>query len=146
MFFILIIGKFLHIIKDSPVYPVVLDSKNTVCSLPPIINGDHSKIKVSTRNIFIECTATEELKASTVLNMVVSMFSQYCQEKFSVEQVEVIYEADGSRKIYPDLSTRTMTAKTSYINSCIGDVKLSNDQIQKYLARMYVYFIFYFYI
>src|SRR5690349_12140222 len=36
--------KFLPIIRDSPVYPVIFDARRTVCSLPPIINGDHSKI------------------------------------------------------------------------------------------------------
>ncbi|CAO3689538.1 unnamed protein product [Umbelopsis ramanniana] len=28
------LGKFLHIIRDSPVYPVVFDASKTVCSLP----------------------------------------------------------------------------------------------------------------
>ena len=51
------ISKYLHIIRDSPVYPVVLDAKRRVMSLPPIINGDHSKISLETKNVFIECTA-----------------------------------------------------------------------------------------
>jgi phenylalanyl-tRNA synthetase beta chain len=50
------LGRFLNIIRESPVYPVIYDSKGTVLSLPPIINGDHSKISVNTRNIFIEIT------------------------------------------------------------------------------------------
>ncbi|EDS40837.1 phenylalanyl-tRNA synthetase beta chain [Culex quinquefasciatus] len=32
------------IIRDSPVYPIVYDANGVVFSLPPIINGDHSKI------------------------------------------------------------------------------------------------------
>jgi hypothetical protein len=31
--------RFVPIIRDSVVYPVILDSRRTVCSLPPIING-----------------------------------------------------------------------------------------------------------
>lgn len=54
--------QYLHIIKDSPVYPVIYDSKGTVLSMPPIINGDHSKITLKTKNIFIECTATDLTK------------------------------------------------------------------------------------
>jgi len=38
------LGPFLHIIKDKPKYPVIYDSNGVVLSLPPIINGDHSKI------------------------------------------------------------------------------------------------------
>lgn len=30
--------------------------------MPPIINGDHSKITLNTKNVFIECTATDLTK------------------------------------------------------------------------------------
>lgn len=50
------------IIRDSPVYPIMLDSKNTVLSVPPIINGNHSKITLDSKNVFIELTATDETK------------------------------------------------------------------------------------
>ena len=36
--------KFLPIIQKSPVYPVIYDAKDRVLSLPPIINGNHSRI------------------------------------------------------------------------------------------------------
>lgn len=54
--------QYLPIIKDSPVYPVIYDSNGIILSLPPIINGDHSKITLNTKNIFIECTATDLTK------------------------------------------------------------------------------------
>jgi phenylalanyl-tRNA synthetase beta chain len=53
-----------------------------VLSLPPIINGDHSKIKLSTKNVFIEVTATDATKADVVLNTICAMFSEYCADKF----------------------------------------------------------------
>ena len=48
--------SYLPIIKDSPVYPVVMDSQKRVLSLPPIINSEFSKISIDTKNIFIEST------------------------------------------------------------------------------------------
>lgn len=68
--------KFVPIIKDSKVYPVIVDAAGTVLSLPPIINGAHSAISLDTKNIFIECTATDLTKANVVLNTVVTMFSE----------------------------------------------------------------------
>lgn len=68
--------KFVPIIADSKVFPVITDAAGTVLSLPPIINGAHSAIKLSTKNIFIECTATDLTKANIVLNTVVTMFSE----------------------------------------------------------------------
>lgn len=54
---------FVPIIKNSDVYPVITDSEGVVCSLPPIINGEHSKITLKTKNIFIESTATDYNRA-----------------------------------------------------------------------------------
>lgn len=138
------LSKFLHIIKDSPVFPLVSDhKKSTVLSLPPIINGDHSKIKVTTKNIFIECTATDLTKANTVLNMIVAMFSQYCKVPFTIEGVKVVYENSISTPFneitkeisYPNLNKRLMKASIAYINSCVG-LNLSATEIQQLLLKM----------
>lgn len=77
------LSKFLHIIKDSPRYPVIYDSTGKVLSLPPIINSNHSKISPQTTNIFIECTATDLTKAKVVLNTIVTMYSTYCKKQFT---------------------------------------------------------------
>ena len=130
--------RFVPIIRDSVVYPVILDSRRTVCSLPPIINAAmpavcrdpgsvlgrgsprHSQcptakmsavsshaqqrlthafrtillmlvqITLETRDVFIECTATDLAKAHIVLNTVTTMFSEYCSAPFEVEPVEVV--------------------------------------------------------
>jgi len=77
------LGRYLHIIRDSPVYPVIFDSKRTVCSLPPIINGEHSKISTKTKNVFIEITALDKTKVEVVNNILVAMFSQYTDDQFT---------------------------------------------------------------
>lgn len=84
------IGKFLHIIKDSPVYPVMLDANRTVASLPPIINSDHSKISLNTRNVWIDVTGTDKTKTEIVINQLVAMFSRYCKTPFEIEPVQII--------------------------------------------------------
>jgi phenylalanyl-tRNA synthetase beta subunit len=53
---------YLHIIDKSPVFPVILDAKKNVLSLPPIINSEKTKITLNTRNVFIEVTATDATK------------------------------------------------------------------------------------
>ncbi|CAA2998832.1 phenylalanine--tRNA ligase beta subunit, cytoplasmic [Olea europaea subsp. europaea] len=126
--------KFLHIIEDSPVFPVIYDRNRTVLSLPPIINGAHSAITLKTKNVFIECTATDLTKAKIVLNTMVTMFSVYCERKFEVEPVEVIY-ADGKSFIYPDLSLYQMVVPLSYISSTVG-VSLPANTVASLLNNM----------
>ena len=82
--------QYLHIIKDSPVYPIIYDSNDVVLSMPPIINGDHSKITLNTKNVFIECTGTDLTKTKVVLDTLVTMFSVYSSEPFSIEAGDVI--------------------------------------------------------
>lgn len=121
--------KFLPIIKDSPVYPVIYDSKNVVCSLPPIINGEHSKIKLSTKNVFIEVTANDRTKANIVLNTMLTMFSEYCKQPFTMEQVEVI-DADGkSTGLYPQIQEKQINAQVDYINKSAGINITPNDMV-----------------
>ncbi|XP_029651644.1 phenylalanine--tRNA ligase beta subunit [Octopus sinensis] len=110
---------YLPIIRDKPVYPVIYDSNRVVLSLPPIINGDHSKITLDTKNIFIECTATDLNKAKAVLDTMVTMFSQYCGNPFQVEVVEVV-QADGTVVKYPDLAYRKEVISAKTINSKVG--------------------------
>lgn len=57
-------------------YPVVTDMNGEVMSLPPVINGHLSRIRLDTTDVFIECTGTDLTKANIVLDTVVTMFSQ----------------------------------------------------------------------
>uniref|UniRef100_A0A182TSZ9 Phenylalanine--tRNA ligase beta subunit n=2 Tax=Anopheles melas TaxID=34690 RepID=A0A182TSZ9_9DIPT len=110
---------YLPIIRDSPVYPVIYDANGVVLSLPPIINGDHSKITLQTKNVFIECTATDLTKARIVLDTLVCMFSTHCAKQFTVEYCEVV-SASGETKQYPDLAFRKETISVAETNAYIG--------------------------
>ncbi|KPI36857.1 Phenylalanine--tRNA ligase beta subunit [Cyphellophora attinorum] len=129
------LGRYLHIIRDSPVYPVIYDADRTVCSLPPIINGNHSKITTSTKNVFIEITATDRTKVEIVCNILVCMFSQYTSEPFTVEPIKIISPHNGQTRVVPDLAPRETQAEVDYINSCTG-VTLSASEICELLTRM----------
>ena len=96
---------FLHIIKDSPVYPIIYDRDGIVLSMPPIINGDHSKIKLTTKNILIEITATDLTKAKIALDTLVTMFSCYCKVPFRIEPVDIVYP-NGTVMTTPELPYR----------------------------------------
>ncbi|KAK6534188.1 phenylalanine--tRNA ligase subunit beta [Arthrobotrys megalospora] len=129
------LAKFLHIIRDSPVYPVVLDADRNVCSLPPIINSELSKITLDTRNVFIEITATDKTKAEVVCHILVAMFSGYCDEAFTVEPVKIISPHNHESREVPDMTPRSTTAEVSYINACTG-LNLTAEEMCAYLKRM----------
>eukprot|EP00929_Paragymnodinium_shiwhaense_P071162 TRINITY_DN3616_c0_g1_i1.p1 TRINITY_DN3616_c0_g1~~TRINITY_DN3616_c0_g1_i1.p1 ORF type:complete len:625 (-),score=215.77 TRINITY_DN3616_c0_g1_i1:168-2042(-) len=138
---------YLPLIRDSPVYPVIYDSNDVVLSLPPIINGEHSKIKLETKDVLIECTATDLTKANIVLNTVVTAFSEYATTPFVAEPVEVIYAADypgnsftkpGDKIQYPKLEPRAMEANIERMKTSLSLHHLSGDDLKALLDKMSV--------
>lgn len=125
---------YLPIIQDKEFYPVIYDSNDVVLSLPPIINGEHSKITLNTKNVFIECTAVDLHKAEVVLDTVVTMFSEYCQSKFEVEAVEVT-QVDGSKHVYPKLTHRTEIINVNDMNRRVG-ISVDAARMAQLLGRM----------
>ena len=133
--------SYTDIIYDSPVYPVIHDRSDRVLSLPPIINGKHSRIQMHTENVFIECTGTDKTKANIVLDTVVTMFSEYCAQPFTVEPVNVVYSdasmsSDGSgTDVTPLLSHRTCDAPMKDVVGIVG-VNLSPEEVCRLCDRM----------
>lgn len=127
---------FLPIIRDKPLYPVIRDANGRVLSLPPIINGHHSRLRAGhTRNILIECTATDLTKARVVLDTLVTMFSEYCARPFSVEPVRVT-QADGGQVEYPDLATRHEELSLADVRRGLGVASLTAADVAGHLSRM----------
>ncbi|KAF3848114.1 hypothetical protein F7725_021142 [Dissostichus mawsoni] len=102
---------YLHIIEDKPLYPVIYDSNGIVLSMPPIINGDHSKITLKTKNVFVECTATDLTK-----------------------EAEVVYP-DGKTCKYPELAYRKEKLSSDFVNRKVG-INESTETIARLLTKM----------
>lgn len=126
--------QYLHIIKDKPVYPIIYDSNNVVLSMPPIINGEHTRISLNTKNIFIEVTSLDLHKAKVILDTIVCMFCEHCEEPFVIEPVEVI-DPSGNTVLYPELKYRTEVLTPDYINTKIG-INETPESIADLLTKM----------
>ncbi|EMD00685.1 hypothetical protein BAUCODRAFT_100106 [Baudoinia panamericana UAMH 10762] len=129
------LSRYLPIIRDSPVYPIIYDSNRTVLSMPPIINSNHSKITLATRNVLIDITATDKTKLELVNHILVAMFSQYCADPFTVEPVNIISPHNHESRQTPDLTPRHAQASASYINSICG-LTSSREALCTSLKRM----------
>lgn len=142
---------YLHILKGKhETVPVVRDANGDILSMPPIINGNMSKISPQTKNMLIECTATDLTKAVIVLNTIVSMYSRYCSggNCFTVEPVKVTY-ADEAPPLNPDtggpldamecpdLSTPSVSADVSFVRRSVGfGEEISGNDMVELLRRM----------
>ena len=102
--------------------------------MPPIINGNHSKISLKTKNVFIECTGTDLTKTKVVLDTLVTMFSVYCSKPFEIEAAEVV-TVDGDVLKYPTLRSRSEVVERTKVCGLVG-VQLKSDEIARLLTKM----------
>ncbi|CAD8133912.1 unnamed protein product [Paramecium pentaurelia] len=123
---------YLKIIENSPVYPVIYDNQKRVCSLPPIINGEHSKMSAETKNILIEVTAIDEQRALDTLNCLISGFAIY-NNKLNIEKVNIVYESNNKQVVTPVVDERTLTTNIQYINKVLG-INITTQQASDLLS------------
>ena len=94
----------------------------------------------TTENIFIECTAKDVTKASIVLNTLIAMFSEYCDDRFTAELIDVIYEEDsmypeGKTITYPNFEEKHLECSVSDMCSTIG-AEIPMETVMKDLHKM----------
>jgi phenylalanyl-tRNA synthetase beta chain len=87
-----------------------------------------------TQNIFIDVTATDKTKLDIVVNMISTMFAEYCSIPFTIEPVK-IHMPDGTSHISPPIAPRLTSASTSYLNAATG-LSLPREEIATLLTRM----------
>lgn len=108
--------EFGAIIASFPRYPVLVDAKNKVLSLPPVINSnDLGRLLVTTKDVFVEVTGTHKQTTLQSLNIIIAALAE---RGGSIEAVEVIYPTHSER--LPDLSLSQREVSLDRINSIIG--------------------------
>ena len=119
-----------HLIEDFEKYPLILDKNDNVLSMPPIINGELTKIKEDTHNIIVDVTGTDERAVNQSLNIICSSFAEVGGQ---IKSMEVRYE-DKTIKT-PDLTPQEMNVHVDTANSLIGGTSLTAQDIRELLLK-----------
>ena len=130
------LGKYLYLLDGFDKYPVMMDSNNVIMSLPPIINSQHTKMTLDTHNVFIDITGLDYTKCEIVLNTLVAMFSVYCKDPFTVEEVKVVTTRNNEANLYPNLNPRVFKADVEYLRTISGIHDIVPEEILKCLKKM----------
>ncbi|MHA1143176.1 MAG: phenylalanine--tRNA ligase subunit beta [Candidatus Helarchaeota archaeon] len=120
-----------HLIENSPVYPLLVDSEDTVLSLPPIINSDDTTVEPDTTNLFFDITCLDERVARIALNALVTNIAE---RKGQIKSVEIRY-ADGRVEVLPDLAPIPKTLHLDYVNRILG-LNLKMKQLEDLIKKM----------
>ncbi|WP_405315551.1 phenylalanine--tRNA ligase subunit beta [Methanobrevibacter sp.] len=124
-------GKdYAHLIEDFDKYPLILDKDDNVLSMPPIINGELTKLKEDTHNIIVDVTGTDERAVNQALNIICSSFAEVGGQ---IKSMEVRYE-DKTIKT-PDLTPQEMNVHVDTANELIGGTDLTAQNIHDLLLK-----------
>jgi phenylalanyl-tRNA synthetase beta chain len=120
-----------HTVSAFDRYPIVTDRAGTVLSLPPIINGQATKVDCRCRNLFVEVTATDQEIAEDVLAILaITLYDA----GFEIRTVNII-ESGSRRKIEtPRMKPKLISTEVNYVNSILG-IMLGTKQMITCLKR-----------
>lgn len=124
-------GKdYAHLIQDFEKYPLILDKDDNVLSMPPIINGELTKIKEDVHNIIVDVTGTDEKAVNQSLNIICSSFAEVGGQ---IKSMEIRYE--DKTIITPDLTPQEMNVHVDTANELIGGTNLTAEDIKELLLK-----------
>ena len=124
-------GKdYAHLIDQFDKYPLILDKDDNVLSMPPIINGELTKLKEDTENIIVDVTGTDERAVNQALNIICSSFAEVGGQ---IKSMEVRYE--DKTIVSPDLTPQEMNVHVDTANELIGGTDLNAQDIHDLLLK-----------
>ena len=124
-------GKdYAHLIEDFDKYPLILDKNDNVLSMPPIINGELTKIKEDTKNIIVDVTGTDERAVNQTLNIICCSFAEVGGQ---IKTMEVKY--CDKTIVSPDLTPQEMNVHVDTANELIGGTSLIASDIKELLFK-----------
>ncbi len=124
-------GKdYAHLIENFDKYPLILDVNDNILSMPPIINGELTKIKEDTKNIIVDVTGTDERAVNQALNIICSSFAEVGGK---IKSMEVEYS--DKTIVSPDLTPQEINVHVNTTNELIGGTNLNAEDIKELLLK-----------
>ena len=107
--------SYAHLINQYHRYPLIMDSEDNILSMPPIINGELTKLTSDTRNLFVDVTGTDQQAVERTLNIIATSFAE---SGATIQTMENIYQDETL--IRPDLTPKERTVSVKKAVKLIG--------------------------
>ena len=118
-----------HLVDWAPKYPLLIDKDGNVLSMPPIINGDLTRLTNKTTNLFLDVTGTDYAAVERSLNILTTALADMGG---TIEKVRVKYP--DRTVTSPNLAPKKMRLRVSYANELLG-LKLNDAQVVESLRK-----------
>jgi phenylalanyl-tRNA synthetase beta chain len=120
------------IIQNYRKWPLLLDTKGQILSLPPIINSNNlGRVTPETKDIFVEVTGTHKPTVDQALNIIITALAEHGG---NIESVTINYP-DGLSYETPNLNPTFMDIEIERVWKLLG-IELESSEIITALERM----------
>jgi phenylalanyl-tRNA synthetase beta chain len=120
-----------ELLKPLKRYPVLVDAKGQILSMPPIINSEETKLKQGTTRVFIDVTGISQAAVTKSLDTLVCSLAEIGG---TVETV-VITDVDGKKRTTPDLAPRSTEVDLAEAKRWLG-LPLDEKSLVESLRKM----------
>lgn len=119
--------EYAHLLAGKIKFPIFVDNKEEVLSMPPIINSEKTgRVTSETKEIFVECSGFDFSVLEKCLNILVSVLA---------EMGGKVYSMKVGGKLTPNFETEFMDLSIQKTNRILG-LNLTEKQIKEFLLRM----------
>ena len=119
-----------HLLKDSQLYPIFIDSEGKILSMPPVINSHETgKVNLNTKEVFIECSGYDQSSLEKTLNIIVTTFADMGGK---IHQMTI---KDKKKSLTPSLSYEKIKVSSEKIEKLLG-ISPKKPEIKKLLSKM----------
>jgi len=126
--------EYSHLLAGKIKFPVFVDDKKNILSMPPIINSQLTgKITSKTRDVFIECSGFDFPILEKSLNIIVTSLAEM-KGKIYQMNLKGMHGKNVKSKT-PDLSYEEVNLKIENAEKLLG-IKLSEKDVRKLLGKM----------
>ncbi len=123
--------KYAHLLHGMPIYPIFMDAKNHILSMPPIINSHTvGKVTEKDRDLFVEVSGHYWPTQSAIADMLALLFSDMGGEIY-----EVHVEFPERTIVTPELHMHEHVVEVELVNQTLG-TNLQAEKIVPLLERM----------
>jgi phenylalanyl-tRNA synthetase beta chain len=123
--------EYAKLLENYPTYPVFIDAKNKVLSMPPVINSQETgKITEETKEVFIECSGSNLEVLKKILNIIVTTLADMGGEIYSMD-----LDYAKCKITTPDLKPEKISLSLENTNKLLG-LSLKEKDLEKLLPKM----------
>ncbi|MCS7113819.1 MAG: phenylalanine--tRNA ligase subunit beta [Nitrososphaerota archaeon] len=118
-----------HLVDWAPRYPILMDRDGKVLSMPPIINGELTRVTADTRNLFLDVTGPSYEAVEKSLKVLATALADMGG---TLEKVYVQYP--DRMVVSPNLEPEKMKLRVKYASRLLG-LKISADEALRCLRK-----------